>query len=107
MSKIAQPLLVPETIEFTGITINISKNAQAIIQNDIKTLLSNKASKRQIRPYFSVFSNRGNEVVATEGISDDFKYVCIQEPGLLPDAVSKSNAVGFGNSKKKLPLILG
>ena len=104
---IAQSNQVPETTEFAGITINISKDAQAIIQNDIKTLLSNKtylnAKLDRVSLYFPIVEM----VLASEGIPDDFKYLCVQESGLLPDAVSKSNAVGFWQFKKETALDFG
>jgi membrane-bound lytic murein transglycosylase D len=104
---IAQSYPVPETTEFAGITINISKDAQAIIQNDIKTLLSNKtylnAKLDRVSLYFPIVET----MLAAEGIPDDFKYLCVQESGLLPDAVSKSNAVGFWQFKKETALDFG
>jgi hypothetical protein len=39
---VAQSNPVPETVEFAGINVSISKEAQALIQNDIKTLTSNR-----------------------------------------------------------------
>ena len=104
---IAQSNPVPETTEFAGITINISKDAQAIIQNDIKSLLSNKtylsAKLDRISLYFPIVET----MLAAEGIPDDFKYLCVQESGLLSDAVSKSNAIGFWQFKKETALDFG
>jgi len=101
------PIQCLKPLSLGGITTNISKDTQAIIQNDIKTLLSNKAYLNAKLDRVSLYFPIVETMVATEGISDDFKYLCIQESGLLPDVVSKPNAVGFGNSKKKLSLILG
>ena len=104
---LAQPSPVPETTEFAGVTVNISKDAQAIIQNDIKSLLNNRtylnAKLDRVALYFPVVET----MLAAEGIPDDFKYLCIQESGLLPDAVSKSNAVGFWQFKKETALDFG
>jgi membrane-bound lytic murein transglycosylase D len=104
---VAQSYPVPETVEFAGVSISISKDAQSIIQSDIKTLLSNKtylnAKLDRVSLYFPVIET----MLAAEGIPDDFKYLSIQESGLLPDAVSKSNAVGFWQFKRETALDFG
>ena len=105
--NIAQSYLVPKTTQFAGITINISKDAQTIIQNDIKNLLNNKtylnAKLDRVLLYFPIVE----KILAAEGVPDDFKYLCVQESGLLPDAVSKSNAVGFWQFKRETALDFG
>lgn len=97
----AQSNQVPETVEFAGINIIISKEAQILIQNDIKTLTSNKtylnAKLDRVALYFPIIET----MLATEGIPDDFKYLAVQESALLPDAISKSNAVGFWQFKRE------
>jgi membrane-bound lytic murein transglycosylase D len=104
---VAQSNPVPETVEFAGINVSISKEAQALIQNDIKTLTSNKtylnAKLDRIALYFPIIET----MLATEGIPDDFKYLAVQESGLLPDAISKSNAVGFWQFKRETALDFG
>lgn len=105
--NIAQTYSVPKTTQFAGITINISKDAQAIIQNDIISLLSNQtylnAKLDRTAMYFPIVET----ILSAEGVPDDFKYLCVQESGLLPDAVSKSNAVGFWQFKKETGLDFG
>lgn len=105
--NIAQSSPVPETIEFAGITINISKDAQSIIQNDITALLGNKNYLNTKLDLISLYFPIVETMLAAEGIPDDFKYLCVQESGLLPDAVSKSNAVGFWQFKKETALDFG
>jgi membrane-bound lytic murein transglycosylase D len=104
---VAQSNPVPETVEFAGINVTISKEAQALIQNDIKTLTSNRtylnAKLDRIALYFPIIET----MLATEGIPDDFKYLAVQESGLLPDAVSKSNAVGFWQFKRETAMEFG
>lgn len=99
--SVAQSYSVPETVEFAGISINISKDAQGIIQNDIKSLLSNKtflnAKLDRTALYFPIVET----MLADEGIPDDFKYLAVQESGLFSDVVSKSNAVGFWQFKRE------
>ena len=106
-SNVAQSNPVPETVEFAGINVSISKEAQALIQNDIKTLTSNRtylnAKLDRISLYFPIIET----MLATEGIPDDFKYLAVQESGLLPDAVSKSNAVGFWQFKRETAMEFG
>ncbi len=104
---VAQSNPVPETVEFAGINVSISKEAQAIIQNDIKTLTGNRtylnAKLDRIALYFPIIET----MLATEGIPDDFKYLAVQESGLLPDAISKSNAVGFWQFKRETAMEFG
>lgn len=104
---LAQSIQVPETTEFAGVSINISKDARTIIQSDIKNLLSNKsclnAKLDRIALYFPIIEM----TLSAEGVPDDFKYLSVQESGLLPDAVSKSNAVGFWQFKKETGLDFG
>ena len=104
---VAQSNPIPETVEFAGINVSISKEAQALIQNDIKTLTSNRtylnAKLDRISLYFPIIET----MLATEGIPDDFKYLAVQESGLLPDAVSKSNAVGFWQFKRETAMEFG
>jgi membrane-bound lytic murein transglycosylase D len=104
---VAQSNPVPETVEFAGINVSISKEAQALIQNDIKTLTSNRtylnAKLDRVSLYFPIIET----MLATEGIPDDFKYLAVQESGLLPDAVSKSNAVGFWQFKRETAMEFG
>jgi membrane-bound lytic murein transglycosylase D len=104
---VAQSNPVPETVEFAGINVTLSKEAQALIQNDIKTLTSNRtylnAKLDRVALYFPIIET----MLATEGIPDDFKYLSIQESDLLPDAVSKSNAVGFWQFKRETALDFG
>ena len=105
--NIAQPYPVPKITQFAGITIAISNDAQTIIQDDIKNLLSNQtylnAKLDRISLYFPIIE----PILANEGVPDDFKYLCVQESGLLPDAVSKSNAVGFWQFKRETALDFG
>jgi membrane-bound lytic murein transglycosylase D len=104
---VAQSNHVPETVEFAGINVTITKEAQALIQNDIKTLTSNRtylnAKLDRVALYFPIIET----MLATEGIPDDFKYLAVQESGLLPDAVSKSNAVGFWQFKRETAMEFG
>ena len=104
---VAQSSPVPETVEFAGINVSLSKEAQALIQSDIKTLTSNRtylnAKLDRIALYFPIIET----MLALEGIPDDFKYLAVQESGLLPDAVSKSNAVGFWQFKRETAMEFG
>ena len=104
---VAQSSQVPETVEFAGINVSLSKEAQILIQNDIKILTSNRtylnAKLDRVALYFPIIET----MLAIEGIPDDFKYLSVQESGLLPDAVSKSNAVGFWQFKRETALDFG
>lgn len=105
--NIAQSYPVPKITQFAGITIAISNDAQTIIQDDIKNLMSNQTYLNTKLDLVSLYFPIIEPILANEGVPDDFKYLCVQESGLLPDAVSKSNAVGFWQFKRETALDFG
>ena len=99
-SVLAQIPQVPAQLEFADLTLKIAPQAQREIQLDVDAQYRNPT-------YFKVKQERVNlylPIVERElrnlGVPEDFKYLVIQESGLIPDAVSTSNAVGFWQFKK-------
>jgi membrane-bound lytic murein transglycosylase D len=91
---------VPSQLEFADLTVRITPQAQREIQLDVDAQYRNPA-------YFKIKQERVNlympivtRVLRENGVPEDLKYLVIQESGLIPDAVSTSNAVGFWQFKQ-------
>lgn len=96
----AQIPQVPAVMEFADLTLKITPQAQREIQLDVDAQYRNPN-------YFKVKLDRVNlfmPIVERElrrvGVPEDLKYLVIQESGLISDAVSTSNAVGFWQFKQ-------
>ncbi|AWW29857.1 lytic transglycosylase [Echinicola strongylocentroti] len=96
----AQAPRVPQTIRFADMTLELNGQAQRDIQLDVDALHRNpsyfKTKMERVDLYMPVIEH----VLREQGVPDDLKYLVIQESGLIPDAVSTSNAVGFWQFKK-------
>ena len=96
----AQIPQVPLEMEFADLTLRIHPQAQREIQLDVDALYRNPS-------YFKLKADRVNlylpiveRELRNQGVPDELKYLVIQESGLVPDAVSTSNAVGFWQFKQ-------
>ena len=96
----AQIPQVPLEMEFADLTLRIHPQAQREIQLDVDALYRNAS-------YFKVKADRVNlylpfveRELKSQGVPDELKYLVIQESGLVADAVSTSNAVGFWQFKQ-------
>ncbi|WP_026967678.1 lytic transglycosylase domain-containing protein [Algoriphagus terrigena] len=97
---LAQIPQVPAQLDFADLTLKITPQAQREIQLDVDAQYRNPS-------YFKVKQDRVNlylpiveRELRNQGVPDDLKYLVIQESGLIPDAVSTSNAVGFWQFKQ-------
>jgi membrane-bound lytic murein transglycosylase D len=96
----AQIPQVPLEMEFADLTLRIHPQAQREIQLDVDALYRNAS-------YFKLKTDRVNlylpfveRELKSQGVPDELKYLVIQESGLVADAVSTSNAVGFWQFKQ-------
>ena len=96
----AQIPQVPLEMEFADLTLRIHPQAQREIQLDVDALYRNPT-------YFKLKADRVNlylpiveRELRSQGVPEELKYLVIQESGLVPDAVSTSNAVGFWQFKQ-------
>ncbi|WP_299755208.1 LysM peptidoglycan-binding domain-containing protein [uncultured Pontibacter sp.] len=98
---LAQGVTVPNNIYFADIHLKISNRAQAEIQKKVDALQrSNLYFQMKVDladAYFPVIER----VFKEEGVPDDYKYLALQESGLIGDAVSTSNAVGYWQFKRE------
>lgn len=96
---LAQSPKVPSRLDFADMKLRITEDARREIQQDVDrlrrspTYFNNQAEKA--RSYFPIIER----VFREEKLPLDFKYLVLQESGLIPDAVSSSNAVGFWQFK--------
>jgi membrane-bound lytic murein transglycosylase D len=92
---------VPAQIMFADMQLNLSADARRTIQADVDALYSNMKffliKLERVDFYFPLIE----QILREEEMPDDFKYLVIQESGLVSDAVSTSNAVGFWQFKKE------
>jgi len=99
LKVIGQGLVVPEYLRFADIDLRINEAARKQIQEDVDALTQSpvyfEAKVNQARLYFPIIER----VFREENLSEDFKYLVIQESALIADAVSVSDAVGFWQFK--------
>ncbi len=96
----AQIPQVPAQLEFADLTVKITPQAQREIQLDVDAQYRNpsyfKVKQERVNLYLPIVERE----LRNQGVPDDLKYLVIQESGLIPDAVSTSNAVGFWQFKQ-------
>jgi LysM repeat protein len=96
----AQIPQVPKEIYFADLTIRINEQARREIQLDVDALHRNpnyfKVKVDRAKLYMPLIERELREI----GVPEDIKYLVIQESGLIADAVSTSNAVGFWQFKQ-------
>ncbi len=102
-----QSPVVPTQFYFGDIRIRLGDKVREEIQQDVNALTGSPK-------YFQTKVDRADlylpmieRILQEENVPDDFKYLCIQESALIPDAVSSSNAVGFWQFKKPTALEVG
>lgn len=98
---LAQLITVPRNVYFADIHLILSNGAQEEIQKKVDALHRNQAYFKMkvdlADAYFPVIER----VFKEEGVPDDYKYLALQESGLIGDAVSTSNAVGYWQFKRE------
>ena len=91
--------VVTKEVEFGNMKLILSRNVMAEIQKQVNSLTSSpkyyQMKVDRMLLYFPVIER----VFKEEGVPDDFKYLAIQESGLVSDAVSSADAVGFWQFK--------
>ena len=90
---------VTREVEFGNMKLVLSKNVMNEIQKQVNSLTSSpkyyQMKVDRMLLYFPVIER----VFKEEGVPEDFKYLAIQESGLISDAVSSADAVGFWQFK--------
>jgi membrane-bound lytic murein transglycosylase D len=103
----AQQILVPDNVYFADIHLSIDASAREKIQKNVDALLKHPTYFQQkvdrADTYFPIITR----VFLEAGLPEDFKYLALQESGLVPDAISTSKAEGFWQFKKETALDYG
>ncbi|MBC7449183.1 MAG: lytic transglycosylase domain-containing protein, partial [Hymenobacteraceae bacterium] len=100
----AAPLVaptVPAAVEFAGLQLDLTAGGRAAVQRLVDALYRHPTYLQQkverADTYFPII----DRVFKEEGVPNEFRYLALQESGLVSDAVSTSNAVGFWQMKKE------
>lgn len=100
ISALAQIPQVSREIQFADLLIKINEQARREIQLDVDALYRNPTYFRMKADRASLFMPYVERELRNAGVPEDLKYLVIQESGLISDAVSTSNAVGFWQFKQ-------
>ena len=91
--------LVTKEVEFGNMKLVLSKKVINEIQKQVNSLTSSpkyyQMKVDRMLLYFPIIER----IFKEEGVPEDFKYLAIQESGLISDAVSSADAVGFWQFK--------
>ncbi len=91
---------VPARLTFANLELHLSPGARKTIKTDADALRRHpkffQGKVDRADAYFPIIER----IFAEEQLPDDFKYLVLQESGLVSDAVSSSNAVGFWQFKE-------
>lgn len=98
---------VPTRLSFAGLDLQIEPEARRKIQESVDQLMVNEKYFQKRLERMAMFFPIIERVFAEEGLPEQFKYLAMQESGLVSDAVSTSNAVGFWQFKKESATELG
>jgi len=102
----AQSPEIPASILFGGITVKFDRTAQNLIEEDIKSLMSNKKFWEEKMDRAILYFPIVESILMDEEVPIDFKYLAVQESSFKPDVVSSSNAVGFWQFKPETAMEL-
>ena len=90
---------VPKQLQFGNLKIRITSHARREIAKKMQALRASDAALSvkvaRAHQYFPLIT----QALREENTPEDFKYLVIQESGLISDAISSSNAVGFWQFK--------
>src|SRR5688572_343627 len=102
-----QQIQVPNNVYFADIQLTLDAGAREKIQKNVDALLKHPTYFQQkvdrAGTYFPIIER----VFREAGLPEDFKFLAIQESGLVSDAISTSKAEGFWQFKKETALDFG
>jgi membrane-bound lytic murein transglycosylase D len=90
---------IPSSVSFGGITVKFDRSAQNLIEEDVKSLMSNKKFWEEKMDRAVLHFPIVEGIFMDEEVPIDFKYLAVQESSFRPDVVSTSNAVGYWQFK--------
>lgn len=98
---------VPNEIEFAGMTLKLTSAARKIIQKDVNNLMKYPKGLQVLVDRANLYFPLMDKVMEEEKFPNDIKFLALQESGLIADAVSSSNAVGYWQFKKESAIEVG
>jgi membrane-bound lytic murein transglycosylase D len=98
---------VPNKIQFAGLDLYLDEGAKQIVRQHGQGLVKNPKFYRQMTERADAYFPIVEKVFAEEGLPNDFKYLCIQESGLVSNVVSSSKAVGYWQFKAETATDVG
>lgn len=102
-----QMLDVPSRMEFGGVQLKLTDQARDKVADYAAKLMENnyyfRKKVERADAYFPIIER----VLKEEGVPEDFKYLVLQESGLVSDVESSSKAVGFWQFKKATAMEVG
>ncbi len=98
----------PQRIEFANVIVNLDASTHKEVDGLVVSLLTPRnsyldARLERMQWYFPYIE----KILEEEKVPDDLKYLCVQESGLEPDALSSSGAVGYWQFKEPTAQELG
>jgi membrane-bound lytic murein transglycosylase D len=103
----AQNPIVPYTIHFADMRLAIKEDARVEIQKIVDGLVKHPGYFQKKVELADAYFPHIEQAFKQENLPLDFKYLALQESGLVSDAVSTSNAVGFWQFKETSATELG
>ncbi|QHL87356.1 LysM peptidoglycan-binding domain-containing protein [Nibribacter ruber] len=103
----AQNPIVPYTIHFADMRLTIKEDARVEIQKIVDGLVKHPGYFQKKVELADAYFPHIEQAFKQENLPLDFKYLALQESGLVSDAVSTSNAVGFWQFKETSATELG
>ncbi|WP_025763801.1 LysM peptidoglycan-binding domain-containing protein [Dyadobacter tibetensis] len=104
--KAQQTPTVPDQLSFGGINVKFDKGAQKVIDEDIRSLMSNQQFWQEKMDRAILYFPIVEGILMDEEVPIDFKYLAVQESSFRPDVVSSSKAVGYWQFKAETALEL-
>lgn len=91
--------LVPDTISIGNVRVAIHASAKPIFDKEFAMLGANKKYVASMVDKMRLFFPVIEPILAQGNVPNDFKFLCVQESALNPNAVSTSAAVGYWQFK--------
>ncbi|MBC5773927.1 LysM peptidoglycan-binding domain-containing protein [Pontibacter sp. KCTC 32443] len=96
-----QTVTVPKNVYFADIHLTISDGAQQELQKKVDALHKHPAYFQAKVELADAYFPLIDQIFKEEGVPVDLKFLSLQESGLIGDAVSTSNAVGYWQFKRE------
>ncbi|MFY0689479.1 MAG: LysM peptidoglycan-binding domain-containing protein [Cyclobacteriaceae bacterium] len=95
----AQIPKVPSKLDFAGMKLSIAESARKEIQQDVDRLHASEKFFQLKLDLINLYFPLIEETLIDNDVPEEFKYLTVQESGLVSDAVSSAKAVGFWQFK--------